>query len=200
MLGRHSDVLDAPGRALPRPAPLGQTRRAPALASAGGALVRATGANVRCLLGVPCARGPNSEQLALAQRLPHPTPAPRLCSVELPERLACLVLALSGGSEVVVRMVELRTQLRDRCAQEFELGAFLVAQFDTPIPRLTSLSHRPLFAVRRPAPARRAPAPLRVRPFGGTRRTTRNRSAHREGHQWPPHLAHVEGGVRRLAR
>jgi hypothetical protein len=57
-----------------------------------------------------------------------------------------------------VRLVELRAQLRDSSAQEFELGALLVPQFDGPVPRLKSLSHQTVFADRRPAPARRAPA------------------------------------------
>jgi hypothetical protein len=57
-----------------------------------------------------------------------------------------------------VRLIELRAQLRDGSAQEFELGALFVAQFDAPIPSLIGLSHRPVFAVRRHPPARRAPA------------------------------------------
>jgi hypothetical protein len=76
-----------------------------------------------------------------------------------------------------VRLVELPAQLRNCSAQEFEFGALLVAKLDAPIPRLIGLSHRPVFAVRRPAPARRAPACSSVRPSGGTRRRTRNRSS-----------------------
>jgi hypothetical protein len=60
-----------------------------------------------------------------------------------------------------VRLIELRAQLRDGSAQEFELGALLVAQFDAPIPRLIGLSHRPVFAVRRRAPPRRPPHAMR---------------------------------------
>jgi hypothetical protein len=92
-----------------------------------------------------------------------------------------------------VRLVELRAQLRDCSAQEFEFGALLVAQFDAPIPRLIGLSHRPVFAVRRPAPARRAPACSSVRPSGGTRRRTRNRSAQGEGPNGL-HISHTSGG------
>jgi ketosteroid isomerase-like protein len=47
----------------------------------------------------------------------------------------------------------LSAQLRDGSAQKFELGALLVAQFNAPIPRLIGLSHQPLFAIRRGAPA-----------------------------------------------
>jgi hypothetical protein len=57
-----------------------------------------------------------------------------------------------------VRLIKLRAQLRDGPAQEFELGALFIAQFDAPIPSLIGLSHRPVFAVRRHPPARRAPA------------------------------------------
>jgi hypothetical protein len=62
-------------------------------------------------------------------------------------------MALSAASERLVRLIELRAQLRDGCAQDFELGAFLIAQFDAPIPSLIGLSHRSVFAVRRRTPA-----------------------------------------------
>jgi hypothetical protein len=64
-------------------------------------------------------------------------------------------MALSAASERLARLIELRAQLRDGSAQEFELGALLIAQVDAPIPSLIGLSHRPVFAVRRCAPARR---------------------------------------------
>jgi hypothetical protein len=57
------------------------------------------------------------QQLAVAQRRPHATPAPRPDFVELPECLACVLLALSTDSEGVVRLVELSAQLRDGSAQ-----------------------------------------------------------------------------------
>ena len=66
-------------------------------------------------------------------------------------------MALCAASERLVRLIELRAQLRNAAAQEFELGALVIAQFDAPIPSLFGLSHRSVFAVRHPAPARRAP-------------------------------------------
>jgi hypothetical protein len=63
-------------------------------------------------------------------------------------------MALSAASERLVGLIELRVQLRDGSAQEFELGALLIAQFDAPIPSLIGMSHRSDFAVRRRAPAR----------------------------------------------
>jgi hypothetical protein len=63
---------------------------------------------VRCLLLARPALRADSQQPAVAERLPYPTPAPRLDFVELPERLADFLLALSTGSEGVVRLVELR--------------------------------------------------------------------------------------------
>ena len=98
------------------------------------------------------------QQLTFSQRRPNAIAAPRPGFVELPKCLACVLLALSTASEGLVRLIELRAQLRDGSAQEFELGALLVAQFDAPIPSLIGLSHRPVFAVRRRAPARRDPA------------------------------------------
>jgi hypothetical protein len=67
-------------------------------------------------------------------------------------------MALSGASERLMRLIELRAQLRDGSAQEFELGALLIPQVDAPIPSLISLSHRSVFAVRRRAPAWEAEA------------------------------------------
>jgi hypothetical protein len=82
-----------------------------------------------------------------------------------------------------VRLVELRAQLRDCSAQEFEFGALLVAQFDAPIPRLIGLSHRPVFAVRRPAPARRAPCLLFGPPI--RRNSAKNSKPERSGGRAP---------------
>ena len=62
-------------------------------------------------------------------------------------------MASSGASELLVRLIELGAQLRDGSAQELEFRALLVAQFDSPIPRLIDLSHRSVFAARRRAPA-----------------------------------------------
>jgi hypothetical protein len=64
-------------------------------------------------------------------------------------------MALSAAPECLVRLIELRAQLRDGAAQKFELGALLIAQIDAPIPSLIGLSHRSVFAVRRRAPAHR---------------------------------------------
>jgi hypothetical protein len=72
-------------------------------------------------------------------------------------------MTLPATSERLVRLIELRAQLRDGAAQKFELGVLLIAQFDAPIPSLIGLSHRPVFAVRRRAPARRAAMPSRLR-------------------------------------
>jgi hypothetical protein len=63
-------------------------------------------------------------------------------------------MALSASRERLVCLIELRAQLRDGAAQEFEFGALLVAQFDAPIPSLIGVSHQPDFAVRPGAPAR----------------------------------------------
>jgi hypothetical protein len=63
-------------------------------------------------------------------------------------------MALSAASERLVRLIEFRAQLRNGAAQQFELGALVIPQFDALIPSLIGLSHRPLFAVRRRAPAR----------------------------------------------
>src|SRR5215216_3627423 len=97
------------------------------------------------------------QQLTFSQRRPNATAAPGPGFGELPECLACVLMALSAASERLVRLIELRAQLRDGSAQEFELGALLVAQFDAPIPSLIGLSHQPVFAVPRRPPARRAP-------------------------------------------
>lgn len=111
------------------------------------------------------------QHLAVAQRPAHVTPAPRPDFVELPERLAHLLLALSACSEGVVRLVQLRAQLRDGAVQEFELVAPFVAQFDAPIPGLICLSHRSVFDIRRPAPAGRAATASRY--GSGARRADR---------------------------
>ena len=92
-----------------------------------------------------------------SQRRPNATAAPRPSFVELPKRLVCVMLALSTAAERLVRLVELRAQLCDGSAQEFELGALSVAQFDPPIPSLIGLSRQPPFAVPRRAPAPPAP-------------------------------------------
>ena len=62
-------------------------------------------------------------------------------------------MTLSAAFERLVRLIELCAQLSDGAAHELELGALLIAQFDAPIPRLIGLSHRSVFAVRRPGPA-----------------------------------------------
>jgi hypothetical protein len=98
------------------------------------------------------------QQLTFSQRSADTTATPQPGFVELPERLARVLLSLSTASERLLRLIELRAHLRDGTPQEFELGALLVAQFDAPIPSLVGLSHRPVFGVRRRAPARRAPA------------------------------------------
>jgi hypothetical protein len=98
------------------------------------------------------------QQLTFSQRRPNATAAPGPGFGELPECLACVLMALSAASERLVRLIESRAQLSDGSAQEFELGALLIAQFDAPIPSLIGLTHRPVFAVRRHPPARRAPA------------------------------------------
>ena len=106
------------------------------------------------------------QQLTFSQRRPNTTATPRPGFGELPQCLACVLMALSAGSERLVRLIELRAQLRDGSAQDFELGALLIAQFDAPIPRLIGLSHRPVFGVPRRVPARRAPGwamPSRIR-------------------------------------
>jgi hypothetical protein len=104
------------------------------------------------------ARPPALQQLTFSQRPPDATAVPQPGFVELPECLDRVLLTLSTASERLVRLIELRAQLRDGSAQEFELGALLVAQFDAPIPSLIGLSHRPVFGVGRRAPPRRAPA------------------------------------------
>ena len=109
---------------------------------------RTAGVRVRCDL----------QQLTFSQRRPKATASPGPGFGELPECLACVLMALSAASERPVRLIELSAQLRDGCAQEFELGALLIAQFDAPIPRLIGLSHRLVFAVRCRGPAARAPA------------------------------------------
>ena len=93
------------------------------------------------------------QQLTFSQRGSNPTAAPGPGLGELPECLACVLMALSAASERLVRLIELRAQLRDGAAQEFELGALVIAQFDAPIPCLICLSHRSVFAVRGRAPA-----------------------------------------------
>jgi hypothetical protein len=98
------------------------------------------------------------QQPTLSQGRPNATAAPGSGFGELPECLACVLMALPAASERFVRLIEFRAELRDGSAQEFELGALLIAQFGAPIPTLTGLSHRPLFAVRRHAPARLTPA------------------------------------------
>src|SRR5215208_1680164 len=117
------------------------------------------------------------QQLTFSQRRPNAAAAPGSGFGELPECLACFLMALSAASERLVRLIELRAQLRDGSAQQFELGALLIAQLDAPIPSLFGLSHRPVFAVRRRAPARRAPAWPCHRASGGTRRRARNWNA-----------------------
>jgi hypothetical protein len=97
--------------------------------------------------------GSGLQQPTLSQPRPNATAAPELRFGELPECLDCLVMALSGASQRLVSLIQLRAQLRDGSAQKFELGALLVAQFNAPIPRLIGLSHQSLFAVRRGAPA-----------------------------------------------
>ena len=73
------------------------------------AVLRSEGpSQIRCLLLARPALRADSQQLTVAERLPYPTPAPRLDFVELPERLTYVLLALSTGSEGVVRLVELR--------------------------------------------------------------------------------------------
>jgi hypothetical protein len=95
------------------------------------------------------------QQLTFSQRAPNATALPRPGFVELPKCLARVLLTLSTASERLVRLIELRAQLRDGSAQEFEFGALLVAQFDAPIPCLIGLSHRQVFGVGRRAPPRR---------------------------------------------
>ena len=97
------------------------------------------------------------QQLTCSQRRPNATAAPGPGFGELPECLACVLMALSATCERLVRLIELRPQLRHVSAQDFKLEALLVAQFDTPVPSLIGLSHRPVFAARPRAPAR-APA------------------------------------------
>jgi hypothetical protein len=110
------------------------------------------------------------QQPTFSQRRSNATAAPGPGFVELPKCFDCVLLALSTASEGLVRLIELRAQLRDGSAQEFEFGALLVAQFDAPIPSLIGLSHQPVFAARRRAPARRVPACHAIRASGGTRR------------------------------
>ncbi|HEX6653866.1 MAG TPA: hypothetical protein VF072_14060 [Thermoleophilaceae bacterium] len=50
-------------------------------------------------------------------------------------------MALSAASERLLRLIELRAQLRSGCAEQLELRALLVAQLDAPIPSLFGLSH-----------------------------------------------------------
>lgn len=109
------------------------------------------------------------EQLTFSQRRPNATAAPGSGFGEMCECLACVLMALSATAERFVRLIELGAQLRDGATQEFKLGALLIAQFDTPIPSLIGLSHRPVFAVRRRAPARRAPSWPCHRTSRGTR-------------------------------
>jgi hypothetical protein len=81
------------------------------------------------------------QQLTFSQCPANATAAPGPGFGELPECLAGVVMALSAASERLVRLIQFRTQLRDGCTQEFELGALLIAQFDAPIPSLIGLSH-----------------------------------------------------------
>ena len=106
--------------------------------------------------------GAHLQELTFSQRLPHATAAPWPRFGELPECLARVLMALSATSERLVRLIDLRAQLRDGAAQGFELGALLIAQLDAPIPSLISLSHQPVFAGSRRAPPPLAPASVQA--------------------------------------
>ena len=139
------------------------------------------------------------QELTFSKCRPNSPAAPGPGFGELPECLACVLMALSAASERLVRLIELRAQLRDGCAQDFELGALLVAQFDAPIPSLIGLSHRPVFAVRRRPPARRAGPDVRV-PAGHRQRDRHpGRRPARPGRPGPPPLTPREGRVSQAA-
>ncbi len=89
------------------------------------------------------------QQLAVAQRHPRPSPAPRLGLVELPECLACVPFALSAHSQGLGGQFELPAQPRERFTQVLQLRALFVTELDAPAPRPIGLSHGPVL---RPPP------------------------------------------------